>query len=83
MAKQVALVTGAGQGIGEAIATRLHDDGFKVAVVDLNIDNANKVAKKNYHPTALKQLASRPTSLTVIQLLLLSIKPWMNSATSM
>lgn len=46
MAKQVALVTGAGQGIGEAIATRLHDDGFKVAVVDLNIDNANKVAKK-------------------------------------
>ncbi len=46
MAKQVAFVTGAGQGIGEAIATRLHDDGFRVAVVDLNIDNAEKVAKK-------------------------------------
>ena len=46
MAAKVALVTGSGQGIGEAIATRLHEDGFKVAVADLNIDNANKVAAK-------------------------------------
>ena len=29
----VAFITGAGQGIGEAIAKRLADDGFKVAVV--------------------------------------------------
>lgn len=46
MTEKVALVTGSGQGIGEAIATRLHEDGFKVAVADLNIDNANKVAAK-------------------------------------
>ncbi|MCT3395919.1 SDR family NAD(P)-dependent oxidoreductase, partial [Lentilactobacillus hilgardii] len=46
MAEKVAFVTGGGQGIGEAIATRLHEDGFKVAVADLNIDNANKVAAK-------------------------------------
>jgi len=29
MAEKVAFVTGGGQGIGEAIATRLHEDGFK------------------------------------------------------
>jgi len=29
---KVALVTGGGQGIGEAIVKRLHTDGFKVAI---------------------------------------------------
>lgn len=43
---KVALVTGAGQEIGAAIATRLANDGFAVAVADMNTETANKVAEK-------------------------------------
>lgn len=46
MKKRVALVTGAGQGIGEAIALRLAKDGFAVAVADFNIETASWVAEK-------------------------------------
>lgn len=43
---KVALVTGAGQGMGEAISLRLSQDGFSVGVVDLNADSAEKVVSK-------------------------------------
>ncbi|PKP72183.1 MAG: acetoin reductase [Alphaproteobacteria bacterium HGW-Alphaproteobacteria-5] len=43
---KVALVTGGGQGIGRAIVEQLHADGFKVAIVDWNIDIAEKLAAK-------------------------------------
>ncbi|SEQ95178.1 meso-butanediol dehydrogenase / (S,S)-butanediol dehydrogenase / diacetyl reductase [Rosenbergiella nectarea] len=46
MKHRVALVTGAGQGIGEAIALRLSRDGFNVAVVDLDSQAAANVSKK-------------------------------------
>ena len=41
---QAALVTGGGSGLGEATARELARLGAKVAVLDLNLDNAQKVA---------------------------------------
>ncbi|QGX92984.1 SDR family NAD(P)-dependent oxidoreductase [Tatumella sp. TA1] len=46
MKNLVAVVTGAGQGIGEAIALRLSRDGFCIAAVDLDRQAAVKVAEK-------------------------------------
>src|SRR5690349_13600948 len=43
---RVAIVTGAGQGIGRAIARRLAQDGFAVAIVDINPVALDKVRKE-------------------------------------
>jgi meso-butanediol dehydrogenase/(S,S)-butanediol dehydrogenase/diacetyl reductase len=43
---KVAFVTGAGQGIGEAIALRLAADGFAVACADMNLETASQIAAK-------------------------------------
>jgi meso-butanediol dehydrogenase/(S,S)-butanediol dehydrogenase/diacetyl reductase len=42
--RRVALVTGAGHGLGAASARRLARDGFHVAVCDINADSARAVA---------------------------------------
>ena len=42
----VAIVTGAASGIGEASAIRLAEDGAKVVCADLNLEGAEKTAKK-------------------------------------
>ncbi|MEC5319949.1 (S)-acetoin forming diacetyl reductase [Brenneria populi subsp. brevivirga] len=46
MTTKVALVTGAGQGIGQAIALRLAKDGFAISVVDYHADTAKSVAEQ-------------------------------------
>lgn len=43
---KVALVTGAGSGIGEAIATLLHEEGAKVVLAGRNKDKLQNVAKQ-------------------------------------
>ena len=43
---KVAIVTGAAQGIGRAIASRLADEGAKVALADIQFDAAERVASE-------------------------------------
>jgi acetoin reductase-like protein len=57
-ALKVAVVTGAAQGIGRAIAHRLSQDGFAIAIVDINADALDGVKKeieeRGGHALALK-----------------------------
>ncbi|SCC30888.1 sorbitol-6-phosphate 2-dehydrogenase [Gilliamella bombicola] len=44
--KQVAVVVGGGQTLGEFLCKGIADAGYKVVVADLNVTNANKVAEE-------------------------------------
>ncbi|KAI8939660.1 hypothetical protein NX059_003417 [Plenodomus lindquistii] len=44
MSKPVAIITGAGSGIGEAVATHLHNKGYKVVIADMNSSSGERVA---------------------------------------
>jgi rhamnulose-1-phosphate aldolase/alcohol dehydrogenase len=45
LASRVAFITGAGSGIGKAIAERVAAEGACVVIADLNLDNAKEVAE--------------------------------------
>jgi len=46
LASRVAFITGAGSGIGKAIAQRVAAEGACVVIADLNLDNAKQVAEE-------------------------------------
>jgi len=66
---QTAIVTGAGRGIGEAIAKRLADGGAKVAVVSRTEANAAKTAEaiNAAHPGAAKAYAVDVADFQAVQ----------------
>lgn len=53
---KVAIITGAGSGIGEAIAMRCFKEGSHVGLIDIDIENANRVVK-NLISSEIKCLA--------------------------
>jgi len=46
LADKVAIVTGAGRGLGRAIASRLASEGARVVVDDVNLDAAQEVVEQ-------------------------------------
>jgi len=62
LANQVAIVTGAGRGIGHAIALRLAQDGAKIAVVSRSESNSHRTAEEI---NALFPEAARPYAVDV------------------
>ena len=54
MEGQVAIVTGGGQGLGQALCLRLHDEGAKVVVADINPDAARDTANQLRDSLAIK-----------------------------
>ena len=69
MAKRVALVTGGSQGIGKAIAERLVNDGFSVALVAWKKTNCKKLLR-NWKKRVVKPYQSLRMFLIVMLYLL-------------
>lgn len=70
--KKVAFVTGAGQGIGKAIAERLAEDGFKVSCADFNMETAtetaNSIQQKGGNAIAVKvDVSSRDQVFSAVE----------------
>ncbi len=52
LAGKVAIITGAGFGFGEGITTKFVTEGAKVVLVDINVNNGEKVTKAQPMGTA-------------------------------
>jgi nucleoside-diphosphate-sugar epimerase len=56
---KIAIVTGGGSGLGEAIAKRLAGHGVKVVVSDIKVESAERVAKPSPPPAVPPAPCSR------------------------
>ena len=74
---KVAVVTGAAQGIGKAIASRLAKDGFAVAIIDINAEMLDGVKKEieSQGGTALA-LKADLTNMTEVQSIISRAAEW-------
>ena len=59
---KVVLITGAAQGLGEALAIRLSEEGAKVVVGDMNVEGAKNVAAQ------LAEGVATPLNLSLIHI---------------
>jgi sorbitol-6-phosphate 2-dehydrogenase len=57
LASKVAIVTGGGQGLGQAICFRLADEGAHVVVADINVQTAEETAAEIVHRTDRQAIA--------------------------
>lgn len=70
--QKVAIVTGSAVGLGNAIATRLAEDGFKIVLHDINEENLNKAKsvfdEKGFEYIAVKgDVASRQDQFDTVK----------------
>jgi sorbitol-6-phosphate 2-dehydrogenase len=63
---QIAIITGAAQGLGEALAHRLDREGCKVVVADINYDAANRVAQSLQDAIAVPVDVTREEQVTAM-----------------
>ena len=59
---KVAMVTGAGQGLGRHLAERLSNEGCKVAVLDINEDAVKETASLLKESIAIKLMSRNSNS---------------------
>ena len=63
MSKRVAVITGGASGIGAACAERFANDGYTIAIVDQNIEQARGVAARFAHAAAFEADVSEADQL--------------------
>jgi sorbitol-6-phosphate 2-dehydrogenase len=51
---KVAIITGGAQGLGEALAARLYEEGAKIVIADINLEQAQATASKFEGATAVR-----------------------------